>query len=142
MEERTRAEYSRNSTPIPALNRHVHPNSVENQYNLHDFRWAMSIWERKSSEMPLPMRCNGALIAHDRGLLNLTQLQLPARAGVSERVLRKAEAGETLRNWTLQALGDALTPPGAPLNVFDLTCDTLAGFKRTYTNHGTKAIQR
>ncbi len=95
--------------------------------------------------MPRQMRCNGSLIAHYRGLLNLTQLQLAVRAGVSERVVRKAEASEVLRSSSLQAIADALSPPGAPLNAFNLTCEPLAvaqALKRTYTSYGSEAIQR
>jgi transcriptional regulator with XRE-family HTH domain len=91
------------------------------------------------------MRSNGSLIAHYRGLLNLTQLQLAVKAGVSERVVRKAEAGEALRNSSLQALADALSPPGVPLNAFSLTREPLAvaqALKTAYTNYGSEAIER
>ena len=95
--------------------------------------------------MPKQMRCNGSLIAHYRGLLNLTQLQLAVRADVSERVVRKAEAGESLRGSTLEALATALSTSTLQLKAVDLTCDPLAvaqAIKRTYTEYGSEVIRR
>jgi transcriptional regulator with XRE-family HTH domain len=41
-------------------------------------------------------KCNGRLIEHYRQLRKLTQMQLAVRAGLSERLIRKAENGQPL----------------------------------------------
>jgi transcriptional regulator with XRE-family HTH domain len=91
------------------------------------------------------MRCNGSLIVHYRDLLNLTQLQLAVKAAVSERVVRKAEAGESLRRSSLDALASALSSRTLQLKAVDLICDPLAvaqALKRTYTEYGSEVIRR
>jgi hypothetical protein len=91
------------------------------------------------------MRCNGSLIVHYRDLLSLTQLQLAVKAMVSERVVRKAEAGESLRRSSLEALAKALSSRTLQLKGADLTCDPLAvaqALKRTYTEYGSDVIRR
>jgi ketosteroid isomerase-like protein len=95
--------------------------------------------------MPRKLRCSRSVIAHYRGLLNLTQLQLAVKADVSERVVRRAEAGESLRMSTLDALARALSPEGMLLKGVDLTCDPLAvaqALKRAYTDWGVEIVHR
>jgi transcriptional regulator with XRE-family HTH domain len=95
--------------------------------------------------MPRQADSNGSLIAHYRNLLNLSQLELAIRASLSERVVRKAEAGESLRWSTLEALAEALSSKSLQLTAADLTCDPLAvaqALKRTYTQYGSEIIRR
>ena len=67
----------------------------------------------------------GRLRAH-RLRLGLTQMQLATRAGYSERLIRKAEAGETIRTETLEVLAEALSSPDAPVTAGQLRGDPLA----------------
>jgi transcriptional regulator with XRE-family HTH domain len=95
--------------------------------------------------MPQRTRCNGSLAAHYRSLLNLSQLELAAKADISERVVRKAESGEFLRWSTLEALANALSSDSLQLKAADLTCDPLAvaqALKRSYTLYGIEIIRR
>jgi len=56
----------------------------------------------------------------------LTQMQLAARAGYSERLIRKAEAGEAIRADTLNVLAEALSTKDAPVTAGQLRGDPLA----------------
>ena len=95
--------------------------------------------------MPRQADSNGSLIAHYRNLLNLSQIELAIRASLSERVVRKAEAGESLRWSTLEALAEALSSKSLQLTAADLTCDPLAvaqALKRSYTLYGIEIVRR
>jgi DNA-binding XRE family transcriptional regulator len=55
-----------------------------------------------------------------------TQAQLAAHAGYSERVIRKAEAGEPVRLHTLQVLAEALGTADYPVSCADLRGEPMA----------------
>ena len=85
------------------------------------------------------MHCNGGLIRHYRKQLKLTQLQLAVKAGLSERVVRKAENDELLRADSLELLASALGTAAMPLHARDLTSDPLAiaqAYMRSYLQYG------
>ena len=85
------------------------------------------------------MHCNGGLIRHYRKQLKLTQLQLAVKAGLSERVVRKAENNELLRADSLELLASALGTAAMPLHARDLTIDPLAiaqPYMRSYLQYG------
>ena len=62
----------------------------------------------------------------------LTQTQLAVRAGFSERLIRKAEAGEAVRPHTLEVLAEALSTADEPVSVADLRGDPLAVVQAYY----------
>lgn len=66
----------------------------------------------------------------------LTQMQLAARAGYSERLIRKAEAGEAIRPDTLDMLVEALNSPDAPVTAGQLRGDPLAVVHNYWTLRG------
>ena len=58
-----------------------------------------------------------------RKLLGWSQAELGQRSGYSERVIRKAEAGGTLRLQTIQDLASAMSVDGHLVSFLDLTID-------------------
>ncbi len=91
------------------------------------------------------MPCNGELIRHYRKQLNLTQLQLATKAGLSERVVRKAETNGQLRADSLELLANALGTGDMPLHARDLTSDPLAisqAYMRSYLQHGADSARQ
>jgi transcriptional regulator with XRE-family HTH domain len=61
-----------------------------------------------------------------------TQAQLAGRAGYSERVIRKAEAGEPVRLHTLQVLAEALATVDYPVSCADLRGEPMAVVQAYY----------
>ncbi|MDA7980804.1 MAG: helix-turn-helix domain-containing protein [Pirellulales bacterium] len=55
--------------------------------------------------------CNGELIKFLRESLGLTQEQLAEKSGYTDRLIRKAEASQTLSANTIDVLSDALSTP-------------------------------
>lgn len=83
-------------------------------------------------------RANGSFIRELRKARGWTQLALAGRAGYSERVIRKAEGGETIRHDVLASLAEALGTPEEPITVAMLTADPLPlvrKFFETYDRH-------
>ncbi len=62
----------------------------------------------------------------------MTQAQLASVAGFSERVIRKAEAGEPIRPHTLEVLAESLSTPDQPLTAADLRGDPMAVVQAYY----------
>ncbi len=58
-----------------------------------------------------------------RKLLGWSQAELGQRSGYSERVIRKAEAGGSLRLQTIQDLASAMSVDGHAISFLDLTID-------------------
>lgn len=89
-----------------------------------------------SAKNPTPPRaapCNGNVLRFLREQRGLTQADLAARAGFSERLIVKAESGKSIANSTLAILAAALSDAGgSPVAPQDLTTDPL-GLARRYT---------
>lgn len=64
---------------------------------------------------------NGIAVRSRRKELGWSQVELGHRSGYSERVIRKAEAGGTLRLQTIKDLAMTLSLGGAVLSLHDLT---------------------
>lgn len=75
----------------------------------------------------------------------MTQEDLAAAAGLSTRVVAKAEAGGGLSATTLQALADCLSLPDEPVHAEDLAFDPLeiaAEFFRHYADHEAEMVDQ
>jgi transcriptional regulator with XRE-family HTH domain len=66
-------------------------------------------------------RVNGVTIRVRRKQLGWSQVELGHRAGYSERVIRKAEAGGTLRIQTIYDIAMTLSIGGSIVSFHDLT---------------------
>ena len=66
---------------------------------------------------------NAATFRGHRKLLGWSQAELGQRSGYSERVIRKAEAGGSLRLQTIQDLASAMSVDGRAVSFLDLTID-------------------
>ena len=66
---------------------------------------------------------NGSTLRSCRTQLGWSQVELGHRSGYSERVIRKAEAGGTLRLQTIQDLAIAISVQGHVVSFLDLTID-------------------
>ncbi|MDA7977613.1 MAG: helix-turn-helix domain-containing protein [Pirellulales bacterium] len=64
--------------------------------------------------------CNGELVKHYRTLLGLTQDQLAAKAGYTDRLVRKAEASQQLSADTIEVLAEALSSKATAVYPEDL----------------------
>ena len=64
---------------------------------------------------------NGGIIRRRRKQLGWSQVEFGHRAGYSERVVRKAEAGGTLRLQTIKDFATTLSLEGGILSIQDLT---------------------
>ena len=79
-----------------------------------------------------------------RKLLGWSQAELGQRSGYSERVIRKAEAGGTLRLQTIQDLASAMSVNGHSVSFLDLTIDLESIAKRfieSYDSQGCHMLQ-
>lgn len=95
--------------------------------------------------MPKNIAINGQLIRYYREQLGWTQIQLALHAGLSERVIRKAEAGGTVREDTVEILAQALSTPRLSLHTADLSADPVAvcqAFVRGYLEHGMESARK
>jgi transcriptional regulator with XRE-family HTH domain len=91
------------------------------------------------------VQCHPGLIRAYRERRGWTQVELAVRAGFSERLVRKAEAGEPLRLDTVQVLAQALSIPAEPLAAADLVDDPLAvaqSMLRAHLLYGVDAPRR
>ncbi len=66
---------------------------------------------------------NGSMLRNFRVQLGWSQVELGHRSGYSERVIRKAEAGGSLRLQTIQDLAMAMSIDGQAVSFQDLTID-------------------
>lgn len=71
-------------------------------------------------------RANGQFIRELRKRRGWTQCELAQRAGYSERVIRKAEASETISHEVLDVLAVALSNPEHSLTAAELTFDPIS----------------
>lgn len=97
------------------------------------------------SLMPTNVTTNGQLVRYYREQLGWTQLQLAMHSGLSERVVRKAEAGGSVRAETLEILAEALSSPRLSLHPADLSAEPVAvcqAFVRGYLEHGVESARR
>ena len=72
------------------------------------------------------VRCqavNGSMLRSCRVQLGWSQVELGHRSGYSERVIRKAEAGGSLRFQTIQDLAMTMSVNGQAVSFQDLTID-------------------
>lgn len=72
------------------------------------------------------IRCNGEQLKYFRNRRQLTQEELTEAAGLSVRVLAKAEAGGTLHADTIELLAEALSDQRSMVFPEDLICDPRA----------------
>lgn len=77
-------------------------------------------------------RANGDRIRELRKTRGWTQLELATRSGYSERVVRKAEAGETIRHDVLLTLAETFSTPHEPVTVPMLTSDPVDLVRRFF----------
>ncbi|AMV34200.1 helix-turn-helix protein [Pirellula sp. SH-Sr6A] len=87
---------------------------------------------------------NGRRLAEFRKLAGMTQLDLAARSGYSERAIRKAEAGGFLRISTLHDLAEALSTAERRVAVQELVLNQLTmamQFVDAYDRHGVAMMQ-
>lgn len=96
-------------------------------WNRRDFRKAHQIcsWSSKLKSNSKLLAVNGVTIRRRRKELRWSQVELSQRAGYSERVIRKAEAGGTLRLQTIKDLATALSADRVILTFHDLTNPTV-----------------
>lgn len=88
--------------------------------------------------MAVSKRCQKHVLQYHRRRLGLTQPQLAARAGFSERVIRKAEAGGSVRQTTLDVLAQALSTPQCSVSAQELCSeplDVVQAFNNLYFRH-------
>jgi transcriptional regulator with XRE-family HTH domain len=89
-------------------------------------------------------RVNSTNIKYIRTLLGWTQAELGRRSGYSERLIRKAESGGTLKLSTIRDISEAMTAAGVPITVLQLTLDYLTlvrEFIEAYDANGAEAVQ-
>ena len=72
------------------------------------------------------LKVNGKIFRDHRNLIGMSQLELSRRSGYSERLIRKAEAGGTLRLATIRDLAMAMTFDGHSITLQDLTLFALS----------------
>lgn len=70
--------------------------------------------------------CNGELIASLRQQRGWTQRELAQQSGYSERLVSKAEAGQSISARTVSDLAETLSTDGEPVYPEDLICDPIA----------------
>ena len=84
------------------------------------------VMDRQTAERLPDHRALGKRLRHHRRRAGLTQVQLAVRAGFSERVIRKAEAGDVVRPETLEVLAEALSSDAEAVTAADLRGDPMA----------------
>lgn len=72
------------------------------------------------------MQPSGDRIKYYRRLLNFTQADLAKKSGYSERLIRRAEAGEPLADQTARDLAAALSTENLKVTIQDLSVDPIA----------------
>lgn len=77
-------------------------------------------------------RANGPRLRALRKSRGWSQLELATRAGYSERVIRKAEAGETVRHDVLSTLAQTLSTEDEAVSVPMLAFDPVAAVRRFF----------
>lgn len=70
--------------------------------------------------------CNGKRIAQVRKQLGWTQRDLALKAGFTQRLIAKAEAGQPVAPSSIHILAEALNEGGAEVTAVDLTCEPIA----------------
>ena len=106
--------------------RHISSAALENSFSgngrlvrfLREHKWATPV--NRS------FRCNGELLRFFRDLRGMTQRQLALEAGYSVRLVGKAEAGEPIREETVEVLAQTLSHPQQPISPIDLISDPIA----------------
>lgn len=91
------------------------------------------------------MPCNGKLISLLRKQIGWTQGELARRAGFTERLIVKAEAGQSVASATLEILSQTLREAGIVVSLRDLASDpaTLARmFFLSACEYGPNAFER
>lgn len=91
------------------------------------------------SNKKLSLPVNASALIQNRQLRGWSQEELSRRSGYSVRVIRKAEAGGTLKIETLRTLCEALSQDVCPVTVENLTADILSVAKKVvdaYDNFG------
>ncbi len=87
---------------------------------------------------------NATTFRGHRKLLGWSQAELGQRSGYSERVIRKAEAGGSLRLQTIQDLASAMSVDGKAVSFLDLTIDLeliASRFVESYDSLGCGMLQ-
>lgn len=86
---------------------------------------------------------NGRKLRDFRRRLGWSQSELARRSGYSERVIRKAESGGSLKLDTLQVLAEALSVNGTEVKPVDLTIDEMSitkDFVQKYDSMGQEML--
>ena len=78
--------------------------------------------------------CNGELIKYLRNHLGWTQEQMAQESGYGERLIRKAEAGQSISVETIRDLSDTLSTTERPVTPEELMCDPLR-LSRSFFEH-------
>jgi transcriptional regulator with XRE-family HTH domain len=96
-------------------------------------------WNMSNKKLSLPV--NGSALLTNRQSRGWSQEELSRRSGYSVRVIRKAEAGGTLKIETLQTLCEALSITGGQVTLKDLTCDTLSIAKQVVESYDVYGVE-
>ncbi|MGB7347834.1 MAG: helix-turn-helix transcriptional regulator, partial [Pirellulaceae bacterium] len=89
--------------------------------------------------------CNGKLLAAERRARGWTQAELASKAGFTERLVGKAEAGKSISVQTLHAFAQTLSDFGDTVSSVDLSTDPVAlarEFIHAMYHHGHEVIER